>query len=739
MTEAQLQELFAQMTLEEKIGQLVQLPGLFFGTDDINTGPCQEMGLTQDDLDRCGSVLNVLGADKVRALQDRYLARSRLKIPLLFMADVIYGYKNVYPIPLALGATWDPDRIREAYRIVAREATADGCMVTFSPPVDLIRDARWGRCLESPGEDAWLNSQYAKAMVEGFQGDLSTKESMASCMKHFAAYGAVEGGREYNTVDMSERRLRQDYLPAYKAAVDAGCRMVMTSFNTLDGVPATANRHLMKDILRDEWGFDGVIITDYSAIKELIAHGVAENDRQASALAMDATVDIDMVTSCYAHQLAPLVRDGHLNEPCIDAACLRVLRLKNQLGLFEDPYRGADASRAANLFGAPEHSRSTQKTAQQSMVLLKNEKNVLPLKRSGQKIALIGPYADSQNIIGMWAVHADKSRAVTLRTAMAQRLAPDDLRFTPGCRILEDWGALTDVGEWSVPPDDLIDDETAERWEREALTLAAASDVVVLAMGEHMLQSGESGSRTDITLPAPQVELLKKLHTLGKPIVLVLFNGRPLVLTNVEPYCDAILEAWFPGTAGGPAIAGLLFGDAAPSGRLTASFPYSVGQVPIYYNHYNTGRPVVAQVKDRFVSRYLDCPNEPLYPFGYGLGYHTAEYSHLTLSSDTMKSGETLTAGITVKNTGNVAGTEVVQLYLRDMVGSVARPVKELKGFRRVVLQPGESKVVQFTVDEEMLKFYTRDMEYKAEPGEFTLYIGKNSADCLSLPFRYCE
>lgn len=736
MTDEKLLELFAQMTLEEKIGQLIQLDGGCYGAEELSTGPQQKLGITQDVVDVSGSVLNVLGAEKIREIQNRYLSRSRLKIPLVFMADVIYGYKTVYPIPLALGCTWDPDLIRADYHITAQEASADGCMVTFSPPVDLIRDARWGRCLESPGEDPWLNSQYAKAMVEGFQGNMEPGESMASCVKHFAAYGAVEAGREYNTVDMSERQLRQNYLPAYKAAVDAGCKLVMTSFNTVDGIPATANRWLLHDLLRKEWGFNGVIITDYAAIQELIAHGVAADTRQASRLAMEASVDIDMKTGCYANQLAALVKDSTLDQSLIDQACLRILRLKNELGLFEDPYRGADAAHAAACVEDASHAAAALRTAQEAMVLLKNENDVLPLAKTGQKIALIGPYADSKDIIGMWAVHADRARAITLRAAMENILAKENFGWSIGCPTLDDLSCLGEFGNIPAMKGASTDAKTAAQWEQEALALAQSSDVVVLAMGEHMLQSGEGGSRTDITLPTPQKRLMEKLYQLGKRTVLVLFNGRPLVLSDVEPYCDAILEAWFPGTAGGTAIADLLFGNTAPSGHLTTSFPQAVGQLPIYYNHFNTGRPAEGSGHHgRFTSRYMDCPNEPLYPFGFGLGYHNAAYSAVTLSSHTLSSGGSIQASVTVKNISSVPGTEVVQLYLRDPAASVVRPVKELKGFRRLTLKPGEAQTVTFDITEEILKFYTHTMEYKAEPGAFIIMIGPNSRDVQQAEF----
>lgn len=730
MTEQQLGALLARMTLQEKIGQLVQLDGGCFGAGDIATGPRAKLGVNQQDVDLCGSVLNVLGADKVRAIQAAYLERSRLKIPLLFMADVIYGYQTCYPIPLGLGATWDPDLIREDYRLTAEEAAADGCMVTFSPPVDVVRDARWGRCLEMPGEDPVLTARFARAMVEGFQNDWGPTHSMAACVKHFAGYGAPEAGREYNTVDMSERRLRQEYLPGYKAAVDAGCALVMTSFNTIDGVPATANRWLMDQVLRREWGFDGVVITDYAAIQELICHGVAADDRQAAELAMNATVDIDMKTPCYAHELEPLVRAGRITEAQIDAACLRVLRLKNRLGLFEDPYRACDAARAAAVTCTPEKLAAARKTCNEALVLLKND-GALPLKKRGQKIALIGPYADSQDIIGMWAIHADRRHSVTVRAAMAEILGEDGFATAQGCEMLDDYSVLGEFGNIPAFNHSLAGGMDAAGMERCALQAAAQADVIVMALGEHMLQSGEAGARTDITLPAPQKALLKKVRAAnpGKKLVLVLFNGRPLALADVLEDCDAILEAWFPGTAGGRSVCDVLFGDYNPSGRLTISFPWNVGQQPLYYAQFNTGRPAKTSTHSgRFVSRYLDSPNDALFPFGYGLSYHTAEYGAPVLDAAVLHKGGTLHASVTVRNTGTVAGTETVQLYIRDLVGSVVRPVLELKDWQRVTLQPGESRTLRFAITEEMLRFYTREMAFASEPGGFEVYTGPNSA-----------
>lgn len=737
MTEQNLKKLLEQMTLPEKVGQLVQLDGGCFGTDALAVGPRERLGVTQDDVDVCGSVLNVLGAEKVRAIQDAYLQRSRLKIPLVFMADVIYGYQTCYPIPLGLGATWDPDLIRADYQMTAEEAAADGDMVTFSPPVDIVRDARWGRCLEMPGEDPVLTARFARAMVEGFQNDWDPAHSLAACVKHFAAYGAPEAGREYNTVDMSERRLRQDYLPGYKAALDAGCALVMTSFNIVDGVPATANRWLMDEVLRKEWGFDGVVITDFAAVRELITHGVAADAREATELAMNATVDIDMKTACYAHQLEPLVRDGKITAAQVDAACWRVLQLKNRLGLFEDPYRGCSAARHAAVTCTPEKLAAARETADRALVLLKND-GVLPLQKQGGKVALIGPYGDSKDIIGMWAIHANKEHSITLKAAMTEVLGAENLIVAKGCEIVTDTSVLGEFGNsinfhphFDAPPDPAVQ-------EAEALKAAQNADVIVVAMGEHMLQSGEAGARTDITLPAHQRALLKKLraHNPGKKIVLVLFNGRPLALTDLLDDCDAILEAWFPGSEGGHAICDVLFGDVNPSGRLSISFPYHVGQEPLYYAQLNTGRPAAnAAPNGRFVSRYLDCPNGALFPFGYGLSYHTAQYSGVTLDKTVLRAGECLHASVTVQNTGAVPGTETVQLYLRDKVGSVARPLKELKDWQKVSLAPGESRTVRFAITEEMLRFYTRDMRYQSEPGEFTVMVGPNSSDVQGADF----
>lgn len=732
MKEEKLRELLDSLTMQEKIGQLVQLSGDFFGSSEMATGPQEKLGIEPWTVQHAGSVLNVLGAEKVRDIQKRHMEHSR--IPLLFMADIVYGYKTVYPMPLALACSWEPELAKECNRKTAEEAVPDGAHVTFAPMVDVVRDARWGRCMESPGEDAWLNSQFAKAMVEGFQGDEDCEERMMSCVKHFAAYGAVEAGREYNTVDMSRWRLVSEYLPPYKAAVEAGCKLVMTSFNTIEGIPATANQWLMKEVLRRQWGFEGVLITDYAAIQELIAHGVAENDYEATKLAMDATVDIDMKTPCYANQLQPLLENGKLSMEKLDAAVWRVLSLKNQLGLLEDPYRGIDAGKAKNLACCEENRRLARSVVQKSMVLLRNENQTLPLQK-GQKVALMGPYADSRDLNGLWAVHGDKNQVVTLKTAFEEVLSEENFSCTAGCELLEDYGSLGAFG--SMQAGTGIETSPEEELKK-SIALAQWADVTVFAVGEHMLQSGESGSRTKLDLPKVQLEWMKQVLPFTKKSVVLLFSGRPLVIHEWQEQADAILECWFPGTEGAHGIADLLWGSCSPQGRLTMSFPYTEGQAPVYYSAYNTGRPAKTSIhSSRFVSRYLDCPNEPLYPFGYGLSYHESKYSDLTLSSKTLTSGGVLQAEVTVENTGSVPGTEVVQLYLHDIAASVVRPVKELKGFRKVSLNPGEKKRVAFEINEEMLKFYDANLNHTAQAGRFEVYIGKNSADCLMETFEY--
>ena len=732
MEKLELQKIFENLTLKEKIYQLVQLSGEFFKSDTLAVGPQQKLGISQEVVDNVGSVFNIFGAEQLIRIQKEYLEKSRHKIPLLFMADIINGYKTTYPIPLALGCTWNPDLIKKGMQNTAEEAAVSGIHVTFSPMVDLVRDARWGRVMESTGEDTYLNCEFAKAFVEGYQGDLDPNKNIASCVKHFAAYGAPEGGREYNTVDMSERRLREDYLPAYKAAVDSGCELVMTSFNTVDGIPASGNKWLMRNVLREEWGFNGIIISDYAAIQELIAHGVAEDDRDAAKLGIEAGVDIDMKTPVYSNQLEGLVNDGVISEKLIDEAAWRILNLKNKLGLFENPYRGADVSKEKSVILSPEKLKLAREISRESIVLLENN-GVLPISKD-KKIAIIGPHGESKVLSGSWAINSNPDDVTSLVEAVKEKISEENLMYAKGCEMTEDNSILGGFGR-AIEEEKIEVDK--EKDLEEALKAASKSEVVVMALGEHYLQSGEGGSRTEISLEQAQVNLVEKVKELGKPIVLVLFNGRPSVLTKVVDKVDAIIEAWFPGTEGGRAVSDVLFGDYNPSGRLTMSFPRRVGQVPLHYNEFNTGRPVKTSIHNsRFTSRYIDVENTPLYPFGYGLSYTKFEYGDIKISSDKLTNNSTITASIKVKNVGDIAGYETVQLYIQDIKGSVVRPVKELKGFKKVKLESGEEQDIEFVINEEMLRFYTSSMEFKSEEGRFKLYIGSNSDELQEAEFE---
>jgi beta-glucosidase len=734
MEQTQLNELLHHMTLEEKIDQLLQLTGDFYEAEDVVTGPTSYLGLTQQMVEQSGSALNVLGAKKLINIQKEYLEKSRHKIPLLFMADIINGYKTVFPIPLGLGSTFNPELVEKSAAVAAKESSASGLHVTFSPMVDLVRDPRWGRVMESTGEDAYLNGELGRAMVRGYQGEsLSDHGTIASCVKHFAAYGAPAGGRDYNTVDMSERTLRQDYLPAYKDAIDEGCALVMTSFNVVDGIPATGNQWLMKDILRDEWGFDGVLISDYAAIAELMTHGVAEDAKEAARLAIEAGVDIDMMTSVYVKNLKRLIEEGKISEELINASTMRVLELKNKLGLFEDPYRGASEEMEQELLLSEEHRLLAREIVGESIVLLKND-GALPLSKNDQKIAFIGPYVDNTSLSGLWSIHSDKDTVVTIKKAVLGKVNGAEVTFAKGCEILDPFTKIGGfAGEGASGEQDPA---VAKANLEEALALAKDSDVVVLALGEHFVQSGEGGSRADITLPEVQLDLFRKIYEVNENIVVVLFNGRPLDIREISEKANAILAAWFPGTEGGHGVANVLFNDTNPSGKLSMSFPFSVGQIPVHYNMFNTGRPFQkGQEGNRFASRYTDIPNEPLYPFGYGLSYTTFEYSDLTLDKDVLTSDDVLTASVVVTNTGSYKGKETVQLYIQDKVGSVVRPLKELKGFKKITLEPGESQTITFQITEEMLRFFTSKMNFESEKGNFKLYVGGDSRTGLGKEF----
>ncbi|WYP27478.1 glycoside hydrolase family 3 N-terminal domain-containing protein [Alkalihalobacillus sp. FSL W8-0930] len=698
-------QLLEEMTIEEKIGQLTQFAGVFYSTSQSSTPVTGriEFPVNQEMIDVSGSVLGIAGAEKLLEIQKNHLEKNRLGIPLLFMADVINGFESIFPIPLGLGATWDPLLAEELQAVSAKEATSAGLHVSFTPMADLVRDPRWGRVMESTGEDPYLNSLFAKATVRGLQGsDLkNSSQHLAACVKHFAAYGLSEGGRDYNTVDLSERELREMHMPAYQAALDAGVKLVMTAFNTVDSIPATGNKVLLRDMLREEYGFDGVIISDFSAVQELIPHGVAEDEAEAAKKALDAGVDIDMMSLCYSHSLKRLIEEGKVELALLDEAVKRVLELKNELGLFEDPYRQTSVTREKETLTNSKHKELVRKAAEKSTVLLKNDK-VLPLS-TNTNVALIGPYADNKDLLGEWSIFGKVEETDTLKDSMEKTFS--HFTYSKGSEMYE------------------INQELLN----EALDSASNADLIVLALGEGRERSGEGRSRASITLAPCQLELAKKLYELGKPIVVTLFNARPLDLTELEPYVNAILECWHPGSEGASAITSLIIGEANPSGKLTMSFPRTTGQVPVYYNAYTTGRPLPPGSDERFFSRYIDVANEPLYSFGFGLSYTSFKYSKLHLSSDQLTSNESLTITLDITNTGEVSGEEIVQLYIQDPVAEVVRPGKELKGFKKVHLESKETKTVQFEVTETMLRYYHSDLSYKSDPGTFHIYVGSSS------------
>ncbi len=719
MKDIDLTQLLNKMTLEEKVAQLTQLATPFFkGSNDNGeiTGPMKEMGISQSTIENTGSVLGASGALQTKAIQEQHLKDNRLGIPLLFMSDIVHGYETIFPIPLAMGCSWDLPLAEKSAEIAAKEAAVSGIHVTFAPMVDLVRDPRWGRVLETTGEDPYLNSEFSKAQIRGFQGsDLTNDLSrVAACVKHFAAYGAPEGGRDYNTVNMSEREMYEQYLPSYRSALEAGAEMVMSAFNTVDGIPATGNKHLMRNILRKEMGFEGVLISDWGAVKELIPHGVAEDEAEAAFKALQAGIDIEMMTTCYVDHVKDQIEKGMLEESLVDEAVFRILQLKNKLGLFENPYRGADEQLEKETVMSDAHRNVSYELATKSVVLLKNQHHVLPLKQN-QKIALIGPFADSGDILGAWSWKGSKADAVTLKNGMLQRIDHSSLTVAKGSQV--EASSIDDIAE--------------------AVEACKDADIVILALGEDSEMSGEAGSRTNIKLPEAQLNLFSHIKKTGKPIITVLFNGRPLDLTDIHDQSDAILEAWYPGTEGGAAIADVLFGNINPSGKLTMSFPYSSGQIPVYYNHFNTGRPKDApDAQERYASQYLDSPNKPLYPFGYGLSYTTFSYENMKQSSEAMGAEDTLTFSIEVTNTGELVGDEVVQFYIQDVTGEVVRPLKELKDFKKISLNPGETKEVQFNVREEQLRYYHSDLRYMSDKGKFNAFIGSSSEEVLSLSFQ---
>lgn len=718
MTKEELLHLLHQMTTQEKCRELMQLPMEAFTDTDISTGPCEDLELTDEKMAQVGSILSLTGAEWTRKVQEEHLKNNRLNIPLLFMADIINGYKTVFPIPLAQGCTFDPDLVRQLAEAAAREGAAAGVHVTFSPMADLVRDPRWGRVMESTGEDPYLNGIMAEQMVKGYQGnDLKEEGRLAACVKHFAGYGAPLGGREYNQVELSERTLLEDYLPAYEKAVRAGARLVMSSFNTLERVPSTGNRKLMREILRGKMGFQGVLISDYAAVKELIAHGLAEDEAEAARLALEAGVDIDMMSRCYSDFLCGQIERGEVAQELLDEAVLRVLELKNDLGLFENPFKDGSPEKEKELLLCEKHRSLAQRAAEESFVLLKNEENMLPLSKE-ETTAFIGPFGEEKGLLGAWALFADREDTVTMKEGV-ERLCPGQI-WAKGCEILEPgqkWlrGYIPIAEEtWKQTA------ETAEEKIKEAVEAAEKADRVVLLLGEQELESGESGSCGHIGLPPSQMKLLKAVAQVNSNLVLVVFSGRPLILTEACAYAKAVLFAWMPGTQGGPAVANVLYGCSNPSGKLTETFPYHMGQIPVYYSDFATGRPQMPG--------YIDIPKEPLYPFGYGLSYTEYAYSPVKLDQKVLDSQtDVIHASVRVKNTGSMEGREAVQLYIQDVKGSVSRPVRQLKGFQKISLAPGEEKEVRFEIREEMLRFWTIDMEYRSEPGQFRVWIGTDS------------
>lgn len=725
-------ELMKKMTVDEKIGQLNLVTA-----GEVTTGATASTGVeAKIAAGQIGGIFSMTTPKKIRAAQELAVNKTRLKIPMIFGLDVIHGYKTTFPIPLGLSATWDIPLIEKTARIAAQEATADGINWTFSPMVDISRDARWGRISEGSGEDPYLGSQIASAMVKGYQGnDLKAINTMMACVKHWALYGAAESGKDYNTTDMSLHRMYNEYFPPYKAAVEAGAGTVMTSFNDINGIPATANKWLVTDVLRKEWGFNGMVVTDYTGIAELMDHGLGDL-QQVSALSLKAGVDMDMISEGFLNTLKKSLKEGKVSQTDIDRACRLVLEAKYKLGLFEDPYRYCNEDRAKTELLTPANLKVARDAATKSFVLLKNDKQLLPLQKKGT-VAVIGPLANTRaNMVGTWSVSSDLVNTPSLVEGMQSVLGNQVKIVTHlGSNLLEDpiYQEHATMFGRTIPRDNRPESDIIA----EALQTAAQADVIVAALGESSEMSGESSSRTEIGIPAIQQRLLAALLKTGKPVVLVLFAGRPMSLTWEDEHVPAILNAWFGGSETGAAVAEVLFGDVNPSGKLTATFPRNVGQLPIYYGHKSTGRPLAEGGSfQKFRSNYIDVINSPLYPFGYGLSYTTFDYSDLKLDKSSFKAGQSIQASVTLRNTGKYDGEEVVQLYIKDLVGSITRPVKELKGFQKVFLKAGESKVVTFTVSEEDLKFYNNDLKFVAEPGDFTLFIGKNSQDLLATKFE---
>lgn len=720
-----IDSLLSEMTLNEKLGQLNLSSG-------IGNLPVITEGGGKPELIRKG----LIGASYGFESQRIAVEESRMGIPLISGKDVIHGHTTTFPIPLAMACMWDLERVEKHARIAAEESAVSGICWTYSPMVDICRDPRWGRIAEGAGEDAWYGSQIAKAYVRGYQGeDLSKDNTIMACVKHFALYGAAEAGRDYNTVDMSRWSMFQDYLPPYKAAFDEGAGSAMTSFNLVDGIPATGNRWLLNDLLREKWGFDGFIVTDYTAINEMIYHGMGDLE-EVAVLALKAGVDMDMVGQGFIGTLGASLAKAKVTQEEIDQACRRVLEAKYKLGLFEDPFRYFNPEKAKKIILSDEHLKQARDIAKRSIVLLKNDKDILPLKKSG-KIAVVGPLADSKaDMLGAWAGTGVNDKIVTMLKGIEKSVGGQaEVFYAQGSFFTMDDFLLNR----NKKPSEFITQtvEESQLLLNEAKEVAEQADVIVAVLGEPRAWSGEAASRSDISIPDCQRRLLIEMLATAKPVVLVLANGRPLALSWEDEHVDAIIEAWHGGVEAGDALADVLFGDYNPSGKLSVTFPRNVGQIPIYYNYKNTGRPIIEDYK--FTSKYLDIPNTPLYPFGYGLSYTSFTYSDLQLSDDRLTKEGKITVSVKIENTGTRDGEEVVQLYLRDLVGSVSRPVKELKVFKKILLKNGETQEVAFDIDEDDLKFYRKDLTYGSEAGSFEVFVGGSSADVLSASFELLD
>lgn len=716
-TETKIDSIIALMTVDEKLGQLNQIGGTWYDTKTERLNEEQTALLKAGSI---GSFLGVTGAAETGRIQRIAVEQTRMHIPVLFGFDIIHGYRTISPIPLAEASSWEPELVQRSAHVAAVEGSAIGVHWTYAPMVDIARDPRWGRIAEGSGEDPYLGSAMAAARVKGFQGnDLRDEGSLLACAKHFAAYGGAEAGRDYNTVDLSERTLREIYLPPYKAAIDAGAWTLMSAFNEIGGVPSSASHWLMTDLLRDEWGFKGLVVSDYTAIMELMNHRIAKDSTQAGIVGLSSGVDIDMVSRIYIYKLAAAVKNGSLPVAVVDEAVRRVLRVKFAYGLFDDPYRNAKPERERTMLLTKEHRAVAREMAEHSIVLLKNEKALLPLRKDIGTIALIGPLAGNEHrrdLVGSWAWAQKPEDVVSVIDGITATVTSrTKILFDKGCEFISDSGAGID----------------------KAVAAAKKADVVIAVLGESQHVSGEAASRSEIGLPGRQLELLKALKATGKPVILVVMNGRPLTLPWEAENIPAIVEAWHLGVETGNALASVLFGDYNPSGKLPVSFPRNVGQIPLYYNHKTTGRP--QNPSDKYTSRYLDVPNTPLYPFGYGLSYTTFAYAVPTVSAVKISKDQSVTVTVEVQNTGLVAGEEVAQLYLRDDYASVTRPVKELKGFKKVMLQPGEKKRVVFTITPDALSFYDLSMKRIVEPGTFTIFVGGNSEDCQQTTFEVTD